>query len=69
MKVESFDIWQSPIDETSLFSNIPIDFLPDFKSSRFYDATNMRIVYRGKRTVDRNSTRKHEADAFSVYAK
>jgi hypothetical protein len=69
MIVDAFDIWQSPIDETSLFSNIPIELIDDFKSSRFYDPTRMRIVYRGPRGVDRNSTRKHEAEAFSVYGK
>lgn len=69
MKVEAFDIWQSPITEVSIFSNIPIDLLQDFKSSRFHDPSRMRIVYRGPRNVDRNSTRKHEATAFSVYIK
>lgn len=69
MKVEAFDPWQSSITERSIFSNIPIEFLQDFKSSRFHDPSRMRIVYRGPRNVDPNSTRKHEATAFSVYIK
>jgi hypothetical protein len=69
MKVEAFDIWQSSISETSIFSNIPIDLLQDFKSSRFHDPSRMRIVYRGPRKIDPHSTRKSEATAFSVYIK
>ena len=69
MKVEVFDIWQSSIAETSIFSNIPIDLLQDFKSSRFHNPGRMRIVYRGPRNGDRYSTKKHEATAFSVYTK
>jgi hypothetical protein len=67
MNVESFDIWESPAHEASLYSNIPIDFLDDFRQYSKNRQVKLRVVYRGPRNVDRNSTRKHEATAFSVY--
>ena len=67
MNVASFDIWESPAHEASLYSNIPIDFLEDFRDFAKNRQIKIRYVYRGPRNVDPNSTRKHEATAFSVY--
>jgi hypothetical protein len=67
MKLENFDIWQSGEHHTSVWNNIPIQFLDDFKSSSNWDNRRYRIVYRGKRLHSPNYTLKAEATAFSIY--
>jgi hypothetical protein len=57
----------SLIKRTSLWDNIPINLLDDFKACGSYDSRKMRIVYRGPREKFSSFTHKCNATAFSVY--